>query len=103
MKDDDELVNAGWLNTEGWFAIGNTWYPPDWDDIRPVVMWVGVDESLRVAGCWVCKRATRGDVRTALLLFSRGVRHDFDFVCDACGYPTDEMGVCTREACCNAD
>lgn len=70
--DDAEPVTADWLYSAGWRAVGNTWYTSavHFDDI-PVVMWIGVDQSVRVAGLnnWKLTSPTRRQFRRLCEVF----------------------------------
>ena len=63
--DDDEPASEAWLTSVKWEAVGNTWYCMSAKEGQPILMWVRVDGSLRIAGLKEASRinATRGDVR----------------------------------------
>ena len=70
-----EEVTTEWLESEGWRKVGDTWYEnsPEWQDAPWVLMYINVDQSLRIAGFgkWVCIKPTRNDVRLVVSALSR--------------------------------
>jgi len=50
----EEPIDEQWLQSIGWVAVGNTWYPPEKSHARqytmPILMWVRVDGTIRLGG-----------------------------------------------------
>lgn len=66
--DDQQPVTEEFLRSINWAPVGNTWYTAEEDCGTPIVFWVDVDQSLRVAGLkdWKICEPTRGQFRRVL-------------------------------------